>query len=80
MKGPFLFVAALLVLGFVVMKQTERFQPEFLDKKQVARTVSVEDSSYEQMTNHMSHAPYSMGPIEGTQSPFRVNQYTAHIQ
>jgi glucose-6-phosphate 1-dehydrogenase len=80
MKGPLLLVAALLVLGFVVMKQTERFQPEFLDKKQVQKTVSVEDSSYEQMTNHMTLAPYSMGPIEGTPSPFQVNQYRAHIQ
>lgn len=80
MKGPLLLVAALLVLGFVVMKQTERFQPEFLDKKQVQKTVSVEDSSYEQMTNHMTLTPYSMGPIEGTPSPFQVNQYRAHIQ
>jgi hypothetical protein len=80
MKGPLLLVAALLVLGFVVMKQTERFQPEFLDKTQVQKTVSVEDSSYEQMTNHMNLAPYSMGPIAGTPSPFQVNQYRAHIQ
>jgi hypothetical protein len=80
MKGPLLLVAALLVLGFVVMKQTERFQPEFLDKTQVRKTVSVEDSSYEQMTNHMTLTPYSMGPIEGTPSPFQVNQYRAHIQ
>ena len=79
MKGPLLFVAALLVLGFVVMKQTERFQPEFLDKAQVRKTVAVEDSSYEQMTNHMNTASYSMGPIGGTPSPFQVNQYRAHI-
>jgi hypothetical protein len=80
MKGPLLLVAALLVLGFVVMKQTERFQPEFLDKTQVQKTVSVEDSSYEQMTNHMNLAPYSMGPLAGSPSPFQVNQYRAHIQ
>jgi hypothetical protein len=80
MKGPLLFVAALIVLGFVVMKQTERFEPEFLDKRGVRKTVAVEDSSYEQMTNHMDFASYSMGPIEGTPSPFQVNQYRAHIQ
>jgi hypothetical protein len=80
MKGPLLLVAALLVLGFVVMKQTERFQPEFLDKTQVQKTVSVEDSSYEQMTNHMNLAPYSMGPLAGSPSPFQVNQYRAYIQ
>jgi len=80
MKGPLLFVGALILLGFVLMKNTERFQPEFLDKKQVMKTVAVEDSSYEQMTNHMSLSSYSMGPIEGTPSPFQVNQYRAHIQ
>ena len=80
MKGPLLFVGALLLLGFVLMKNTERFQPEFLDKKQVMRTVGTENSSYEQMTNHMNLAGYSMGPIEGSQSPFQVNQYRAYIQ
>lgn len=80
MKGPLLFVGALLVLGFVLLKNTERFQPEFLDKTQVQKTVRVEDSSYEQMTNHMNLVRASMGPIEGTQSPFQVNQYRAYIQ
>ena len=80
MKATLLFVGALILLGLVLWKTTERFQPEFLDKKQVLRTVSVEDSSYQQRTNHMDLAPYSMGPIEGTPSPFQVNQYRAHIQ
>ena len=72
-------VGALILVGWVLWSR-ERFQPEFLDKKQVQKTVSVEDSSYEQMTNHMTLTPYSMGPIEGTPSPFQVNQYRAHIQ
>jgi hypothetical protein len=80
MKGPLLFVGALILLGFVLMKNTERFQPEFLDKRQVRKTVGVEDSSYEQMTNHMDYASYSMGPIEGTPSPFQVNMFRAHIK
>lgn len=80
MKGQLLFVAALILLGFVLWKNTERFQPEFLDKRQVQKTVGVEDSSYDQRTNHMDQGHYSMGPIEGTPSPFQVNQYRAHIQ
>jgi hypothetical protein len=80
MKGPLLFAAALIILGFVLWKTTERFQPEFLDKSQVQKTVGVEDSSYAQQTNHMDMSPYSMGPIEGSQSPFQVNQYRAYIQ
>ena len=80
MKGPLLFAAALIILGFVLWKTTERFQPEFLDKRQVQKTVGVEDSSYAQHTNHMDMSSYSMGPIEGSQSPFQVNQYRAYIQ
>jgi hypothetical protein len=64
----------------VVWKTTERFQPEFLDKSQVRKTVGVERSAYEQQTNHMDPASYSMGPLAGSPSPFQVNQYRAHIQ
>lgn len=70
---------AVLVLGLMTMKSTERFQPEFLDKTQVRKTMNVEDSSYIQDTNHVQHAPYSMGPIVGTETPFRVNQYTSYV-
>ena len=80
MKGPLILVAALLVLGFVLFKQTERFEPEFLDKRQVRKTVAAEDSAYAQQTNHMEHAPYSMAPIKGTESPFQVNMFKAHIE
>lgn len=72
-------VAALLVVALVMMKTTERFQPEFLDKSQVKKTVAVENSSYAQTTNHADLAPYSMGPIAGIETPFRVNQYTSYI-
>ena len=74
---PWLLVA-LLVLAVSVLPK-ERFQPEFLDKTQVRRTVSHEDSSYYQATNHVTPAPYSMGPIVGMESPFQVNQYRAYI-
>lgn len=80
MKATLLFVGALILLGLVLWKTTERFQPEFLDKAQVVKTVAVEDSSYEQRTNHLDLTPYSMGPIAGTPSPFQVNQYRAYIQ
>lgn len=72
-------IAALLVLGLVMMKTTERFQPEFLDKAQVRKTIAVENSSYAQDTNHANLAPYSMGPIAGIETPFRVNQYTSYV-
>lgn len=79
MKAWIPFVVAAILIGFVVWKQTEKFQPEFLDKRQVIKTVKAEKSSYEQMTNHMDPAPYSMGPIQGVQTPFQVNQYRAYV-
>jgi hypothetical protein len=74
-----LLIGAILVLALVMMKTTERFQPEFMDKAQVRKTVAVENSSYAQTTNHADLAPYSMGPIAGIETPFRVNQYTSYI-
>jgi hypothetical protein len=68
------------VLAFVLYTTRERFQPEFLDKRQVARTVAAENSHYEQYTNHMTPAAYSVGPPAGMQTPFQVNQYKAYIQ
>jgi hypothetical protein len=81
MKQWILLVVALLVAGFVLKKfMTERFQPEFLDRKQIAKTLAASDSSYQQTTNHMEPAPFSLGPIVGSETPFRVNQYTAYVQ
>jgi hypothetical protein len=57
----------------------EKFQPEFLDKTQVRKTVAVEDSSYDQRTNHLDPAPFSMGPIQGMETPFQVNQYRSYV-
>jgi hypothetical protein len=36
-------------------------------------------SSYEQKTNHFQMNPVDMGPIEGTESPYRVNLYNAYM-
>jgi hypothetical protein len=81
MKQWILFVAALLVAGYVLKKyMTEKFQPEFLDRTQIAKTIAAEDSSYDQRTNHLDPAPFNMGPILGSESPFRVNAYTAWIR
>lgn len=74
------FVIALAILAAVLYTTRERFQPEFLDKRQVQTTVAREDSSYNQQTNHMNPAPYDMGPVSGMQTPFQVNQYKAYVQ
>lgn len=77
---PWIFlIGAVLLIGFIMMKTTERFQPEFLDRTQIAKTIAVEDSSYDQQTNHMDPTPYGTGPIVGVETPFRVNQYTSYV-
>jgi len=81
MKQWILLVAALLLAGFVLKTfMTEKFQPEFLDRTQIAKTIAVEDSSFDQHTNHMDPAPFSMGSMAGVETPFRVNAYTAYVQ
>jgi flagellar basal body-associated protein FliL len=36
-------------------------------------------SSYEQKTNHFQMTPVDMGPIAGSETPFRVNMYNAYM-
>jgi hypothetical protein len=79
MNPTTLLVIALVVLVGVLYLGRERFQPEFLDKRQVRNTVAREQSSYEQYTNHMTPAAVEMGPIPGMQTPFQVNQYRAYV-
>lgn len=79
MKQWFLLIVGMILIGLVLWKTTESFQPEFLDKAQVRKTLAAEDSSYEQMTNHMDPSPYNAGPIRGFETPFQVNQYRAYV-
>jgi hypothetical protein len=80
MKQWIFLTIALLVVGLVLFRTyTEKFQPEFLDRTQIAKTIAVEDSSYDQKTNHMDPSPFSMGPIAGQETPFQVNQYRAYV-
>jgi hypothetical protein len=74
-----LLAGAFLVAVLVMMKTTERFQPEFLDRTQIARTIAVEDSSYNQRTNHLDPISSNRGSLNGIETPFRVNQYTSYV-
>lgn len=35
-------------------------------------------SSYEQKTNHFPMPKYSLGPIQGSETPFQVNQWLSY--
>lgn len=79
--SPYIWFALALLVLFLVMRVSvqEKFQPEFLDKTQVRKTVAVEDSSYAQRTNHVDPAPFDMGPVQGMETPFQVNQYRSYV-
>jgi hypothetical protein len=79
MKPWVFLLAALLIVGAVVATSVEKFQPEFLDRTQIAKTIAVEDSSYDQRTNHLDPAPYSTASVQGIETPFQVNQYTSYM-
>ena len=82
MHPALLFVAALVLVWAALQTfgPREKFQPEFLDTAQVARTIAQENSSYAQRTNHATPAHYNLGPIAGTLSPWQVNQYKSYIK
>jgi hypothetical protein len=79
MKPWVFLVLAIALLGALLMKSRERFQPEMLDKTQVDRTVETQFSSHAQVTNHMPSPAGYAGRVEGIATPFQVNQYKAFI-
>lgn len=80
MKPWIFLVIAILVIGYILLAQPfARPTPQFEDRRQVVKTIAVEDSSYAQRTNHMEYAPVRMGPIQGNETPFQVNQYKAYV-
>jgi hypothetical protein len=74
-----LVVAFLAVMYILTLASKERFTKELVETSQQARAMEYEDSSYVQRTNHFEPAEFSMAPLEGTQTPFQVNQFKSYI-
>jgi hypothetical protein len=79
MKKWILLGIAVLVLLYVLKGFREGFQPEFLDNSQVAKTAQSKNSSYAQVTNNMVPPQGPVVPIQGSESPFRVNMVNSYI-
>jgi hypothetical protein len=76
------FAGLILVLGIlamVLLPKKEMFVPEFLDQGNVKQTTKTGTSSYAQETNHFKLTPPVPEPIDGAQSPFRVNMHNSYI-
>jgi hypothetical protein len=73
-------VAAFVALWFVLRKiNKEAFVPEFLDQSNVMKTSKTRQSSYRQETNHFTPMANPQEPIEGSESPFRVNMFNSYM-
>ncbi len=81
MKGTeyILIVVAVLLVWYLTTRTTETFVPEYLDQSDVKRTADRSSSSYEQKTNHAVPTPYAQEPIQGAQTPFRVNMFNSYM-
>lgn len=76
------FVALIIAVGIIAMvllPKREGFVPEFLDQGNVKQTQKTSTSSYAQETNHFKLTPPVPEPIEGSQTPFRVNMHNSYM-
>jgi hypothetical protein len=79
MKQWIWFLIALVVIAFVLnYMSTERFEAKFVDTSQQKRAMKLEDSSYEQRTNHFVQNN-DVGEASGVSSPWQVNQYKSKL-
>jgi hypothetical protein len=79
MKQWILFLIALVVIAFVLnYMHTERFEAGFVDTSQQKRAMKLEDSSYEQRTNHFVQNN-DVGQASGVSTPWQVNQYKSKL-
>jgi hypothetical protein len=76
---PFV-VGVVVVLAAVSYFSREHYVPEFLDQTNVKRTQEKSVSSYDQSTNAVKiNGHFDAPPIQGMESPFRVNQFNSYI-
>jgi biopolymer transport protein ExbB/TolQ len=79
MKQWIWFLIALVVLAFAMnLFRVERFESRFIDTSQQKRAMKLEDSSYEQRTNHFVQNN-DVGNATGMSTPWQVNQYKSKL-
>ena len=66
-----ILVVALLLVVYILSTTVMTSPPE------VKRTSS-SSSSYEQKTNHFPMPSYNAGPIQGSETPYQVNQWASY--
>lgn len=74
-------LAILIIVGVVmfILRSRENFVSEFLDRGNLKQTWKTSSSSYAQETNHFKLTPPVPEPIDGVQTPFRVNMFNSYM-
>ena len=79
MKQWIWFLIAVIVVAFALnLLRVENFESRFVDTSQQQRAMKLEDSSYEQQTNHFVQNN-SVGDAIGISTPWQVNQYKSKL-
>jgi hypothetical protein len=75
------FVAVIvgLVVLWYILKSREGFALEFVDKSNEQTTDQTRVSSFAQTTNHFKMAKQDLPPIDGIETPFRVNAFNSFV-
>ena len=79
MKGVLFLLLAVVAVYLLVSYSREGFAAEFVDNTNARNTASNKFSSYAQRTNHAIPLPGPDVPVQGVQSPFRVNMVQSFI-
>lgn len=74
-----LVLFGIALVWWLSSRTKESFVPEFLDQTNVKRTAQTSSSSYAQQTNHVVPTPYPQDPIQGIETPFRVNMFNSYM-
>jgi hypothetical protein len=73
--APWILLILALLFSYGCIENFARFE----DTSQRKRTDALVDSSYAQQTNHAIPQTGQYGPIQGIETPFRVNMHNAHL-
>ncbi len=77
--GYIALILGVVAIAMTLLKKRESFVPEFLDQGNVKQTAKTSSSSYAQETNHFKLTPSPPEPIDGVQTPFRVNMFNSYM-
>jgi hypothetical protein len=78
MKSIVATLAVMAVAVIVLLYVLSRGSPRVETMELAGIDQSKPSSSYEQKTNHYPRPSYEMGPIQGSPSPFQVNQWLSY--